>query len=411
MWVRIVGTMSPKAHRLAHPPARKHGHRAGSSTRSSFEEQGNHNTVAGCNVHILKWFKSSFAGWRAVPVDVLDVGGGQGSLGVLVRSAVPAVPLTWDCIDVTPSSSCGGFNGRTLPRSNSSKDVVVFNFVLHHAADKTISLLKEALRVSRRYVVVAEDLKGGGDAAPLTRTQAAQLARHEWLGTFRGGEEWHALFGVLGLRVVHEASPSAACAGSYVVPRALYVLEVPPRPLRAADGQQRRRLSEADQLADGPSDSSASRSEWGEAAAFGLVESAGDFGSGSSICDGPLSAEACPSQCVWCVEARLCAAHFSDCLPPAHGPDEGSSSSVGLLLAVGLLVAWILSSCRQQSRPKSAAITSDEHGYHDEHGYQVELGAIGEDPVPLNSLAAAESQTLLPDQGQLLLDRSCGSFR
>ena len=186
---------------------------------TGFEAQDNHNTAVGCNADVLQWFNRTFLGTAEDRVDVLDVGGGKGSLGTLVGGVLQG-RLAWDCIDVVPSTKCAGFNGLTIPRPAASKDTVIFNYVLHHAADNTISLLKEAVRVSRRYIIVAEDLAGGN------RAEAARLVRHEWRGTFRGAAEWKMLFKLLGTELLLEASPSPGCAGPYIVPRGLYVLAV-----------------------------------------------------------------------------------------------------------------------------------------------------------------------------------------
>ena len=92
--------------------------------------------------------------------------------------------LKYEGIDVVAAPHCPQFDGRTLAHPDGSQDVVLFNYMLHHAADHTISLLQHARRVTRRYVVIAEDIK----AAHSKEVAHAQWV-HEWSGTFRGEVE------------------------------------------------------------------------------------------------------------------------------------------------------------------------------------------------------------------------------
>lgn len=181
-------------------------------------EEINHASPAGCNAPFLTWLKHTYPS-GGVPVDVLDVGGGIGSLGVAARRAAGR-HIDWDCIDVVASSVCKGFDGHRLTAyANASKDFVIFNYVLHHAAEHTISLLREARRVSRKYVVIVEDLLG------TTKEQTLMEHGHEWHGVYRAREEWLALGELLGMRLVQEQSPPTKCVSHYQVPRGFYVFE------------------------------------------------------------------------------------------------------------------------------------------------------------------------------------------
>ena len=66
---------------------------------------------------------------------------------------------------------------------------------MHHAAGDTISLLKEAKRVARKYVIVLEDVIDTDD-------DAKNAFAHDPRGTFRHRKEWDALFDLLGFDVV-----------------------------------------------------------------------------------------------------------------------------------------------------------------------------------------------------------------
>ena len=145
---------------------------------------------------------------------MLDVGGGQGELGALTTAHWTKgsnTSINWNCIDVRRSERCTQFDGRRLPQANASADVVVFSYMLHHAGDHTISLLREAARVSRDYVVVVEDLKGE------TRRVAWNEFKDEWSGTFRGEEEWRELFGLLNLSLADSFTPP--CSGGRGMPQ------------------------------------------------------------------------------------------------------------------------------------------------------------------------------------------------
>ena len=58
-----------------------------------------------------------------------------------------------------------------------SYDVALLTYVLHHAAGDTISLLKEAKRVARKYVIVLEDVIDSED-------DAKNAFAHDPRGTF-----------------------------------------------------------------------------------------------------------------------------------------------------------------------------------------------------------------------------------
>ena len=116
------------------------------------------------------------------------------------------------------------FDGRNLPAAANSTDLVLFNYVLHHAADDTIPLLKEARRVVKPdgRVVVVEDLRAD-DAAGL-RHQDSEHKGCPQRCVFRTDNEWRAIFRRLGLRVESTAAPPRDCIPHYKVDRALYVI-------------------------------------------------------------------------------------------------------------------------------------------------------------------------------------------
>ena len=78
------------------------------------------------------------------------------------------------------------FDGKRVPEKDRSFDGVSFMGVLHHAANNTPSLLHEAGRVARRWIVVCEDLNVGSNAA--------RNKKHDPRGIFRTHDQWVALF-------------------------------------------------------------------------------------------------------------------------------------------------------------------------------------------------------------------------
>tara|TARA_B110001452_G_scaffold8996_1_gene7827 strand:+ start:1048 stop:2049 length:1002 start_codon:yes stop_codon:yes gene_type:complete len=188
-------------------------------------KQDNHDSPQKCKEPLLNWAEVSLlqstGGNGAPKVQWLDVGGGAGTLGrELGRLPDLRGRVAYDCVDLVASAACPSYDGSKLAHETASRDVVSFVFVLHHAADATIGLLQHAKRVSRRYIVVVEDLRGE------TEKQAKMQFGHEWKGQYRGDEEWRSLFKLIGLRVVHDTPIAQTCAWGFHVPRALYVLAV-----------------------------------------------------------------------------------------------------------------------------------------------------------------------------------------
>lgn len=88
------------------------------------------------------------------------------------------------------------YDGKTLPFSAGSYDLILLSFVLHHASENTLTLLKQCKQISRQYVIVGEDVAA----------QDYPMKWHErnWVhhpgGIFRSDEEWRQLFELLGFK-------------------------------------------------------------------------------------------------------------------------------------------------------------------------------------------------------------------
>ena len=153
----------------------------------------------------------------ASKLTLVDVGAGTGTLSAIVAAVLDSPELRLVDIDNTETNKGLGsdaaalfsrsfdafsathpvqtFDGRTLDFDDDQYDVALLTYVLHHAAGDTISLLKEAKRVARKYVVVLEDVIDSED-------DAKNAFAHDPRGTFRYRKEWAALFDLLGFDVV-----------------------------------------------------------------------------------------------------------------------------------------------------------------------------------------------------------------
>merc|ERR1719401_184527 len=171
-----------------------HEEKHGEPDKPGYEEQDLHETPFSCNVQLHDYVRATFAASAALRV--LDVGGGTGAvLGYLQKALGPGTNIDYNCIDVVPSAVCKAYGGKHLAYGNRSFDIVIFNYVLHHASGSTLFLLEDAKRVARKYVIVQEDMKGQSIA------QVQAQFGHEWSGTFRSDEEWQKIFSLLGMTV------------------------------------------------------------------------------------------------------------------------------------------------------------------------------------------------------------------
>jgi SAM-dependent methyltransferase len=129
---------------------------------------------------------------------ILDVGGA--SFFEKFNGASP----TYDMIDLEHrlATGAGGYNahsagstynGETLPFEPLTYDIVIIGFVLHHAAQNTLSLLKQVHAIARSDILILEDL-----ASPLyPRSWLLRNASHQPGGMFRDDKEWRQLFELL----------------------------------------------------------------------------------------------------------------------------------------------------------------------------------------------------------------------
>lgn len=92
---------------------------------------------------------------------VLDIGSGSGMQAKLINKSLKKINII--CLDVkdylwdeNKDLPIVVYDGKRIPFKENSYDASLLFFVLHHAVDKEM-LLKEALRVCRKYVLIFEE--------------------------------------------------------------------------------------------------------------------------------------------------------------------------------------------------------------------------------------------------------------
>jgi SAM-dependent methyltransferase len=137
---------------------------------------------------------------------VLDVGSGDGLVGYLIGQ--DRVDLQISGVDVSIRRDTHipitQFDGKKLPFEDKTFDVCLFIDVLHHTSNQ-LDLLKEALRVSRRGLVIKDHLKEGF-------LSYSTLRFMDWIGNAHEGValpynywtrgEWNAAFEALNLKAM-----------------------------------------------------------------------------------------------------------------------------------------------------------------------------------------------------------------
>ena len=145
---------------------------------------------------------------------VLDVGCGDGYAARMISNERPDVELHGIDVLMRPESyiKITQFDGEVIPFDTKSFDAVMFVDVLHHVQDPEI-LLREAIRVTRRNILIKDHILEGLLAGPtlrfMDRTGNARYGvaltynywpRQKWLETFKSlgltVKSWNAELGL-----------------------------------------------------------------------------------------------------------------------------------------------------------------------------------------------------------------------
>jgi SAM-dependent methyltransferase len=136
---------------------------------------------------------------------ILDIGCGDGIISTYLKEARPAMHLEGAEVLQRPKCKikCTVFDGKTLPFADASFDAVMLIDVLHHV-DDIEAMLGEAMRVSRRYVVIK-------DHTWSNKLDVLVLKFMDWVGNRAYGVSlpynykqkafWTGAFGAKGLQV------------------------------------------------------------------------------------------------------------------------------------------------------------------------------------------------------------------
>ena len=113
--------------------------------------------------------------------EVLDVGSGDGLIPSLIQHQRPDIRIRGIEVFLRKDAfiPIDSFDGRTIPFADASFDVVMLVDVLHHTTDP-VALLREALRVTRKTILVKDHIADGLFARPMLRLM-------DWVGGARHG--------------------------------------------------------------------------------------------------------------------------------------------------------------------------------------------------------------------------------
>ena len=139
------------------------------------------------------------------PKNILDIGGNDYKAFCLKNN------INYVCIDLQMAQKTGqgGYNkdkdgltydGRNLPFKTDTFDLVIVNFVLHHASNNTLFLLEQIKDISSKYILIGEDLSElNYDLKWHHRNYI-----HQPGGVFRSDEEWQRLFKLYNMQLTHQ---------------------------------------------------------------------------------------------------------------------------------------------------------------------------------------------------------------
>lgn len=133
---------------------------------------------------------------------ILDIGGNN------FKSYCYDTGKSYTCIDLERPQKTGQggyfkdkdgltYDGRNLPFGENTFDLVIVNFVLHHASNNTLFLLEQIKKISKKYIIIGEDLSELDHDLNWHKRNFI----HQPGGMFRSDEEWQILFKLYGLKL------------------------------------------------------------------------------------------------------------------------------------------------------------------------------------------------------------------
>ncbi len=188
-----------------------------------------------CSSFAWKWFyarnsKAYFKQcmqWIDENSTVLDIGCGNGynSIEFMKRFNLNLVGLDIDNF-LTTSIPFRKFDGKNIPFPEKSFDISMFLYVLHHAIDQE-QLLLEAKKVTKKYVIVYEDVVNNRFDKVANKLHGKIFNGIYDISnkcTFRSEKEWMDIFERCGFEVLSAAKVSLKVNLMYPVSRMQFVL-------------------------------------------------------------------------------------------------------------------------------------------------------------------------------------------
>jgi len=119
--------------------------------------------------------------WSAGAANALDVATGGGHVARRLREAGLNVVTTDAAPGMEPDVIC---RGEELPFADGSADVVACRVAIHHFDDPALAI-KEMVRVSRRLVLISDNLHGGEQLEAAEKLRDPSHVRNYTEGEFR----------------------------------------------------------------------------------------------------------------------------------------------------------------------------------------------------------------------------------
>lgn len=156
----------------------------------------------------------------------LDIGAGNGSFSNYLEnnnhqvSSIDVVDKTNDEINRQVQL----FDGKNIPFRDDSFDTSIMMFVLHHT-DMQEELMRDAIRVSRKYILIAEDIIENKFDSLIGAIHLNTSPWDKGNDSFKTHQQWISFFKAHDLEVIKTVPISRWVYPVYPVSRMIYVLK------------------------------------------------------------------------------------------------------------------------------------------------------------------------------------------
>lgn len=157
----------------------------------------------------------------------LDIGAGNGSYSKFLRGKehqVTSIDVV-DKSDEERNHNIRLFNGQDIPYRDNAFDTSLLMFVLHHT-NMQQELMSDCIRVTRNYIIIAEDVIQNKFDALLGSIHLNTSPWDKGNDSFRSHNQWRDFFLKNNLELVETVTISRWAYPVYPVARKIYVLKV-----------------------------------------------------------------------------------------------------------------------------------------------------------------------------------------